>query len=200
MKVAFENGVDAKEYLSNLKFYRSLVRGLIDVAQANQDHVERLTAAVRSYPQPVRASAMTEDWCGDSACNLPILETLFRASGVPFTVFHGSEYSELEGYYHGMDVDHIPVISLWDGEGSEIGRWVEQPVVIGPLKEAWKAKRPEFMELYAKRDTDKEAGRKFASLYRELLEQMAEWYTTGMWENTTAEIVAIAESGMPDRR
>jgi len=199
MTVAFEKGVDAKEYLSDLKYYRSLVRRLLEQAQANEEHAERLRAALQGYPQPVRASAMTEDWCGDSACNLPILESLFGGSGVPFTVFHGSEYSELESYYHRMGVDHIPVISLWDGEGAEIGRFVEQPAVIGPLKDAWKADRPEFMELYAKRDTDKDAGRRFASLYRELLEQMAEWYTTGMWENTTGEVVTIAENGTPNR-
>ena len=58
-----------------------------------------------------------------------------------------------------------------------------------PMKDAWKAKRPEFMELYSKRDEDKEASRKFATLYRGFLEEIAGWYTGGMWKETTREIV-----------
>ncbi len=188
MDIDFNAGIGAREYLSKLKFYRSLVRRLIDVAGPVPAHVDALKRAASSYSRPVRATIMTEDWCGDSACNLPILAPLFERAEIPLVVFHGSEYPQLESYYNEMNIDHIPVVSVWDGAGAEIGRWVEQPDAIGPLKDAWKAERPEFMRLYAERDANKEAARRFAALYRELLEKMAEWYIDGMWEQTTREV------------
>ena len=110
---------------------------------------------------------------------------------MPLLVFIGSEYRELEEHYHGMGVDHIPVLSIWDGEGKEIGRWIEAPAAMVPKKDAWKADHPHFMELYRKRDTDKEAGRQFASLYRQFLEGMADWYLEGVWNETTREVVDL---------
>ena len=47
------------------------------------------------------------------------------------------------------------------------------------------------MELYAKRETDKEAGKRFATMYRQLLEEMADWYRNGMWKETTREILEL---------
>ena len=191
IQLNFEKGTDAAGYLADLKSYRSVVRSLVTAAKADPLHVSALSKAAASYAQPVRASAMTEDWCGDSACVLPILTELFSGADIPFTVFHGSEYTELESHYHGLGVDHIPVISFWDGTGAEIGRWIECPAAVEERKDRWKADRPEFMELYAKRNTDKDAARKFASLYREFVETMAEWYKGGMWTETTREVVDI---------
>jgi hypothetical protein len=193
IEVKFENGKRASEYVAELRNYRSVVRALVEVAEADPDHIAVLKTAAEKYPQPVRATAMTEDWCGDSACNMPVLTKLFEGAGIEFVVFHGSEYPELEKYYNDLGVDHIPVISLWDGEGNEIGRFVEQPASIDPLKSAWKAERPEFMELYAKRNDDKEAGRAFAKLYRGLLEEMSGWYRDGKWKDTTREVVEILQ-------
>ncbi len=189
--VKFEDGKNAAEYLSELKIFRALVQKLIGEAQADPGHVSDLKNALANFSQPVRATAMTEDWCGDSACNLPVLSSLFAKAGIDFVVFHGSEYPELKKYYHDMDVDHIPVISLWDGDGKEIGRFVEQPAAVAPLKDAWKAERPVFMELYAARETDRDAAQKFGTLYRELLEEMAGWYRDGQWKETTREVVEI---------
>lgn len=188
----YEKGLDADEYLTNLKNYKSLVRSLIEAAEPDPEHVSRLSKLLNSGS--VRATAMTEDWSGDSACNLPVLTKLLSAIGVPFRILIGSEHPDLRAYYHEKGVNHIPVISFWDEEGNEIGRWVEQPAAVSPRKDAWKAERPEFMELYRRRETDKEAGRKFATMYRQLLEEMATWYRSGLWKETTREIVEILEA------
>ena len=191
IKVDFKKGIDASDYLLNLKFYRSIVRSLVDAAQVEEAPIAEVEKASQSYIQPFRATAMTEDWCGNSACNLPILSRLFFEAEIPFLVFHGSEYPELKKYYNDMGIDHIPVISFWDGSGREIGHWVEQPAAIIPRKDQWKAEHPEFMELYPKRKTDKDAGKRFSSMYRKLLELMAGWYKDGMWKETTREIMEI---------
>lgn len=187
----FERGYNADYYVKNLRNYRSLVKKWMDEAEADPADVKLVQERAADRPQPVRATISTEDWCGDSALNIPILSDLFTKAGLELRIFRGSEISDLKNIYEGEGVDHIPVVSLWDGDGNEIGRWVEAPEAIQPRKNAWKKERPRFMELYAKQGSDPEAAKEFAKLYREFLETMADWYRNGMWKETTGEIAAL---------
>lgn len=180
----------ADQYVSELRFYRTVVRRLIELAAPSEARIDDLTSAVSRFPQPVTATAMTEDWCGDSACVLPFLAPLFGLASIQFVVFRGSEYAEVERYYEDSGDDHIPAVSIWDGEGAEIGRWIEQPKSVLASKERWIADRPEYTELEASRTTDPVAKRQFSQLYKELVEAMAEWYTTGMWDEAAREVIA----------
>lgn len=185
----FESGFDVTTYVNNLRNYRSFVRNLMAEAKADPEHVEALRSSSGRFAQPVRMTVMTEDWCGDAACNIPIIAGLCAGADVPLRVFRGSETPQLEKRYHDDGVDHIPVASIWNADGEEIGRWIECPKAVDEKKASWKAERPEFMELYRRRETDKDAAKQFAKMYRDLLDAMAEWYRGGMWKETTREIV-----------
>jgi hypothetical protein len=185
----FAKGMDVSTYLGKLRNYPSVVKKLMKEAEAKAEHVEELRNAAARYEQPVRATASTEDWCGDWACNLPILSDLFGRSGIEFRIFRGSEHQRLKERYRRDGDTHIPVISLWDGGGNEIARWIEAPAKVAEMKDQWKRENPELMELYEKQKEDKEAAKRFASLYRQFLLTMAEWYKDGMWEETTKEIL-----------
>jgi len=185
----FERGFDVESYVGALRNYRSFVRSLMAEAHALPDHIRALRAAVAGLQAPARATIMTEDWCGDSACNLPILASLFDGAGVELRIHRGSEMPPLKEFYENAGVDHIPVLSIWDGGFSEIARWVEAPAAVTVRKDAWKADRPEFMDLYRRKDGDKDAARQFAALYRVFMDEMLVWYRGGMWNETTREIV-----------
>lgn len=187
----FSEGYEAEPFVNSLRNYRSLVRSLLAEADANDEHAAFLATLARRHAGPVRATVMSEDWCGDSALNMPILMSLFRKAGVELRIFRGSEHENLKRFYEADGTDHIPVLSLWDANGMELGRWVEAPRAIEPRKDAWKAERPHFMELYARKATDKDAARRFAGLYREFLEEMATWYRAGLWDETTREIAEL---------
>jgi len=192
-KEYFEGGLDIPAYMQELKNYRSLVRRLMKEASAEgalADMVKKKTA--RFHP-PLRASALTEDWCGDWACNLPVLTDLFGKTGIEFRVFRGSENPELKKYYEEDGDDHIPAVSIWDGGGTEIMRWIEAPEKVQEMKTSWKTEHPELMILYGKKENDKDAARNFARLYRTFLEDMAVWYAGGMWQETVREIAAGIE-------
>ena len=185
----FEQGYDTETYVANLRNYRTFVKRLMGEASANDDHVKALREAATELDAPVRATMMTEDWCGDSACNTPVLADLFSRAGIEFRVFRGSEQAELKQKYNSEGATHIPVVSLWDGSGRELVRWIEAPAAVDRKKTEWKGQHPEFTELYEKQKTDKDAAKKFGSLYRKFLEEMAEWYKAGDWQETTREIV-----------
>jgi hypothetical protein len=189
----FGRGFEVPEYLQQLRNYPSLVKQLMEEARAEREHSDRLQKIAGSWKQPVRATAQTEDWCGDWACNLPILADLFEKAGIPFRVFRGSEHPELKERHKRDGVEHIPVVSLWDGNGEEIGRWIEAPEKVDEMKRRWKEENPRLMELYAQKDDDKAAAKEFAKLYRRFLEEMAVWYRQGMWSETTREIAELAE-------
>jgi len=192
----FESGSEIENYLRDLRSYRSLVRSLTRDAIVQSSHIEALQNALQDHPQPVTATAHTEGWCGDWACNLPILRSLFRETNVPFRVFDEEHHPELKEHYRLEGTVHIPVVSLWDGEGKEIGRWVEAPETVTPLKTEWKERNPRLMELYAKKAQDPEAEKEFAKLYRKFLEDMSVWYRDeGKWNDTIEEIIALAEKG-----
>ena len=184
----FVQGMDIPTYVSHLGNYRSFVRDLMGQAVAAREHVSTLKAAVAGFPPPVFASIMTEDWCGDSACNLAVLTSLLEGAGIELRVFRGSENAAIEKRYHDEGADHIPVVSIWDGSGSEIGRWIEAPAAVTERRDAWKAQNPDFVVLYKERTNDKAAAQKFAVRYREFLEVMVGWYRDGMWNETTREI------------
>jgi hypothetical protein len=189
----FERGYDAGTYVANLRNYRSFVKQLMGEAVADSGHVSELSGALEQWEQPVRATMMTEDWCGDSACNVPILADLFEKAGIPYRVFRGSEESELKKMYESEGDTHIPAVSLWDGSGAEIARWIEAPQAVQGKKDQWKADHPRFNELYKKQNEDKESAKQFASLYRRFLEDMAGWYKGDMWSETTGEIVTMVK-------
>lgn len=191
----FQQGYDIETYVSNLRNYRSLVKKLMEKARVKADDIAALRDAVGRYAQPVRATIMTEDWCGDSACNVPVLAQLFEGAGIELRVFRGSEKEDLKAMYENDGDDHIPVVSLWDSEGKELGRWIEAPQAMQEKKETWKAEHPNFEELYQRqKEGDKEAAKEFGTLYRQFLEEMASWYENGVWNETVREIVQLPGS------
>lgn len=191
---AFDAGYNVDTYIRNLRNYRSFVRGLMDEAAADEEDVAALSA-VASRAGVMRATMMSEDWCGDAALNLPILADLFSRAGIELRVVRGSEQAAMKAKYEGEGDDHIPVFSIWDEEWNELARWIEAPAGVDAKKNAWKAEHPEFMELYAKRDSDAVAAKEFAALYRDFMNVMLEWYRDGGWRESTAEVVAAVTSG-----
>ncbi|MFW6368592.1 MAG: thioredoxin family protein [Spirochaetota bacterium] len=184
------NGYFTDDYIQKVRNYRSLIKKLTESASPDAGHVDRLKAAVKNSGA-THASLMTEDWCGDSACNVPILSKLFEGAGLPFRIIRGSEVTNVKEFYENDGATHIPVVSIWDDDENELARWIEAPEAVARRKDAWKKEHPEFEELYEKQKSgDTEAMKKFGALYRQFLEEMAGWYRDeNQWSETTREIV-----------
>jgi hypothetical protein len=185
----FERGFLADRYVEGLRNYRSLVKGLMVSVQTLQ--IEPLP---KQYD--LQATISTEDWCGDSACVVPVIDRFCAINQIPLRIFRGSETAGLKDFYEGSGTDHIPVLSFWSKSGAEVVRWVESPAAVQEQKRTWKAARPEFMELYNRRaDGDEEAAREFGKLYRLFLDEMASWYREGLWNAVVEELTAAVENG-----
>lgn len=184
----FERGFVPERYVEGLRNYRSLVKGLMIA-------VQDVTVAPLSERYPLTATISTEDWCGDSACVVPIIARFCAVNEIPLRIFRGSETRGLKEFYEGSGTTHIPVLSFWSLDGTEAVRWVEAPEAVQDKKRAWKAERPEFMELYNRRaDGDEEAARAFGKLYRQFLDEMAQWYQEGLWDAVLTELAEALRS------
>ncbi len=185
--------MDPATYVQNVRNYRSLMKRLYETATPNADHVERLANAAEQT-NAAYASVQTEDWCGDAACVIPVLAPFFAAADIELVIARGSDIPEFKDYYEKDGDDHIPAVSIWSTDGTELVRWIEAPEAVGKKKDAWKAEHPDFEPLYEKqKQGDAEAAKKFGALYREFLEEMAGWYEAGMWDETTRELVEALE-------
>ena len=194
----FQGGFDVATYVGGLRNYRSFVRALMDEAatymsENGSEYAERLRRVV-SAKGPLVATIMTEDWCGDSACNLPIIAPLLDAAGIELRVLRGSENDQLQRLYRDRGDTHIPVISFWRSDFSEAACWIEAPELVDERKTAWKKENPRFTELYEHQHEDRQAAREFATVYREFLEMMAGWYRDGMWRETMRELAEAVEA------
>ena len=190
----FDRGLSYDSYVGQLRNYRSFVKKLMEHSIADSSRVEELRRLASRAAGPLRATAQSEDWCGDWACNGPVLNDAFNRAGIEFRVFRGSEHPEIKAYYEDDGDGHIPAVSIWDAGGKELARWIEAPASVSTMKDEWKAERPRFMELYRSKEGNAEAEKEFARMYRDFMDTMADWYAGGKWNDTLDEIIADLKS------
>jgi hypothetical protein len=191
----FRRGMTFEEYVSQARNYRSFIKDLIGKATVRPEEIEALVQACAGRSGPVRATVNTEDWCGDWACNAAYLNALFSGAGIEMRIFRGSEHGEIKERYEQDGDDHIPAVSLWDGNGRELARWIEAPAAVSEKKDAWKADNPEFIRTYQAKDSDPAAGKAWPKMYRDFMDMMARWYVEGMWNETGRELIERLETG-----
>ncbi|AHC15501.1 thioredoxin family protein [Salinispira pacifica] len=188
----FNKGMTMDEYVSGARNYRSFVRQLMEKAEVKDNQVQRLQELKKNLGE-LRVTVNTEDWCGDWACNAPILGKLFSEAGVEMRIFRGSEFPLLKERYERDGDDHIPAVSIWNRNGDEMIRWIEAPAAVAEKKDRWKKEHPEFTRTYALQKEDPKAKKEFAVMYRNFLDMMGEWYSSGMWDETVREILEKLE-------
>jgi len=182
----FAEGIEPESYTQGLRNYRKLVTDLYAEVVPDEQWATLFSSAVAAAGERTFMTVMTEDWCGDSACNVPLLTRLASGANLPFRVFRGSDFPTLKSYYNDRNVTHIPVVSIWDSQERELFRWIERPAACAAPADAWKAAHPDFSVLH--KGTDKESQKGFARLYREFLEEMSRWYRDGLWAETAREL------------
>ncbi|HUX21812.1 MAG TPA: thioredoxin family protein [Spirochaetia bacterium] len=183
----FNTGSTWENYLSQMKDYGATSARLYDEATIPSDIIDGFAELVSRHGGRLSVSAMTEDWCGDSAVTLPYIARLAASvPGMELRVLIGMQHPELKAAYEGDGMESIPLLSLFDKDWKEIGRWMERPKPANPLVEAWVAARPRIGELMGK--DDPEAQRELKSIFAKLIPEMADWYRGGLWRDILIEL------------
>ena len=186
----FRNGFTWSEYVAQMRVNRERVTQLFDEVTITPEDRRAFSEAVARHGGRLYVTALTEDWCGDAVVNLPLVARLAEeVSGMTLRLFRRSEHPDLEQAYAADGITSIPILSFFDAEWREVGRWVERPAAARRQVEAWWAAHPEAA---AVRQSDRpEDQRKRRAVLRQLLTEMMEWYRGGLWNATLDELRSL---------
>ncbi len=111
---------------------------------------EEVTQAIQNIETPQTWLIITEDWCGDSAQNVPYL---FRMSdlnpNIELKIIYRDEHLDIIDKYPTNGGRGIPKIIGFDSDGNELFQWGPRPEVAKQMVKEWKEsglKKEEFNE------------------------------------------------------
>ena len=176
----------------------------VDQMAHHQDDTRRRLAQITLRPQDGAAFAaqsgvrhvlvLTEDWCGGSLLNVPILAHLVAAApGLDLRFFPRARSPELDAFYQAREITHIPVFTFLDGDFHELATWVERPRLAHEHLAAWNAAHPAVTAVRNNTSLDPETRREWLrALTAGLLEEMEYWYDhDGLQQATVDEIIQL---------
>ncbi|MEM3622647.1 MAG: thioredoxin family protein [Candidatus Bathyarchaeia archaeon] len=127
--------VSASKYIDSLKSsFREKFLTRKHTYKLNQEAIAGLKEIAEKY----FIVAFSAEWCKDCAANIPVLALISEKTGLEVRVFGGLMKDPLSHErkwrippsppeVETFNVDKIPLIILFDKEGNEIGRIVENP-------------------------------------------------------------------------
>ncbi|MFW5955617.1 MAG: thioredoxin family protein, partial [Rhodothermales bacterium] len=99
---------------------------------------EALKQASRGISEPQMWMLLTEDWCGDSAYALPVVNAAVHHSDhVELRLLNRDENLDIMDDYLTNGGRSIPKLVAFDMSGQEIFRWGPRPQVLAELRQQW---------------------------------------------------------------
>ncbi len=94
---------------------------------------------------------ITEDWCGDSAQNLPVLHMIASANPtIRFSILERDKNPDLIDMYLTNGTRSIPILVAFNETGEELFRWGPRPAAAAEIIRQAKAEGLEKEEMYNK--------------------------------------------------
>ena len=148
--------------------------------------------------QTIHVSVVTEDWCGDSLMNLPILARIVEAAPqMDLRIFVRSETAELTDHFAELGITQIPIVTFLDLNFKEIGTWVERSQAAHGRLEEWIAGHPDVMEALSDPGLSmEEQHRLFEEQFSDFMVDMEVWYTEELQQATVDEIKALPDTAI----
>jgi thiol-disulfide isomerase/thioredoxin len=126
--------VTVNEYINSLEDFREKFLTRKEAYKLNHEITNRLKQFAKNY----FVVAFSAEWCKDCAANIPILALISEATSLEVRVFGGLKKDPLSRTrkwrippsppeVETFSVDKIPLIIVFDMEGNEIGRVIENP-------------------------------------------------------------------------
>ena len=147
----------------------------------------------RNLDRKIFMFVLTEDWCGDSLMNVPILAQLAHLSpNLDLRIFPRHRFPDIRAYYGERGYEHIPLVLFADEEWNEIGIWMERSKFAALRLKAWNAAQPEMTEITNNQNLSSEEKRNLLEPYLDQLkEEMEDWYDQGLQSSTVDEISVL---------
>jgi len=127
--------VSVSQYIDSIKQpFREKFLTRKQTYQAKSEAINQLKKLANKY----MVVAFSAEWCKDCTANIPVLALISRATGLEVRIFGGLTKDPLSHTrkwrippsppeVETFSVDKIPLIILFDKEGREIGKIIENP-------------------------------------------------------------------------
>lgn len=132
---------------------------------------EELLASMRAIDEPQLWMVITEEWCGDAAYNLPLINAAASTSEhVDLRIIRRDANLDIMDQYQTAGTRSIPKLVAFTLEGEELFQWGPRPQSLVQERERWKEDGIEGMEMVS------------ASV---------NWYDAGNWIDAEPELAAL---------
>ncbi len=186
----YQAGLTWPAYLAQMNTNRARMTQLVHEVDIPPRDLHLFKRLVGQRGGKVRIAVLTEDWCGDSLLNLPVIVQLAaEVPGMDLRIFIRSANPDLARAYAAVGITNIPVVSFYDARWQEIGHWVERPAEAHRRVTAWREAHPEMEAL--RRSQAPEDRARLQALRDELRAEMERWYRGGLWQATLDELKAL---------
>ncbi len=191
----FYQGLTWQAYLDQMTINKRRILGVLNAIQPDESDIQAARAAIAQHSPPISITILTEDWCGDAVVNIPVAVRFAEITpGTRLRLFTRSHNPDLEEAYALENIFSIPIISFFDGEWREIGRFVEHTPAARDQKAAWMAQYPEA-EAW-RHSSDPELRKRWQRLLSKRLLAMIQWYKAGLWRATWYAFIQALNAGV----
>ena len=112
---------------------------------------EDLKEEIQKINEPQTWMVITENWCGDSAQNLPYIALMAEENrNISFRIILRDSNLDIMDHYLTNGTRSIPLLVAFDYNGNELFKWGARPNVVQELFLQWKAEGIVKPELYEK--------------------------------------------------
>ena len=134
---------------------------------------DELKDIVKEITEPQVWLAITENWCGDSAQNLPIIAAISRENQlIKLKILLRDSNPDIMDQYLTNGTRSIPILIAFNEDGEELFRWGPRPKAAVALINQWKQEgmeKPQWiakLHLWYSKDKGKEIEKEFIELIK----------------------------------
>jgi hypothetical protein len=185
----WEQGLTLPDFAAQMTVNREAMTRRFETVQLTAS--ERATFA--EIQRPMRVLVMTEDWCGDSLMNLPILARLTEAApNMEARLFVRSRHPDLQDWFAERQITAVPVFAFLDENFQYLGAWVERSQAANERMAEWNEAHPEVSAIQKDESLSKEERKaRLSPILDRLKVEMETWYADELQAAAVQEILEI---------
>lgn len=185
----WNRGLSLQEFIGRMDILQKEMQRRVNDIRITSAEFQKL----KEFNQVRKILVLTEARCKDSLMNLPIIAKIVEASStIEMKIFIKHENPELTQFFSHHGYNNIPLCWVMKADFSFCGVWMEQPQSAYRMVDAWKNAHPEYTKIQNDNTLSEEQKKtKLKPLSDLLLDEMWNWYDTGLQADTSREIQKI---------
>lgn len=185
----WQTGLSLEEYINKMDIFKKEMEQRVKEIYITSSEFQRF----KNFQDERKILVLTDTKCKDSLMNLPIVAKIVEAApNITLKIFLRNEHFALWDFFKNQGIENIPIFWVMKSDYSFCGVWVERPKSAYKLIDQWMNEHPEYVSI--KNDdslSDKEKEEKNKPLSDQLLDEMWNWYDTGLQSETIKEFFSI---------